>query len=183
MTRPTDDELEAMAQYAEGPNSPDASECAAMLRACKGRVKPAYSLADLNALSPEQKRANRDAAFAKRGWITHDHFEKGLNTALKCIASIGYGKNQDVDEGHEEAYRAVEAYLKDWKSSKPAALDPAPDQGECMHPFCGEKCGEPAPDHEIWNAAIEAVALAAEEYLDEQIDAKGIRALKKGPPQ
>ena len=49
-------------------------------------------------------------------------FETGLNEALKVIASIGYGKNQDVDEGHEEAYRAVETYLKERIANKPADL-------------------------------------------------------------
>ena len=109
-------------------------------------------------------------------------FETGLNEALKVIASIGYGKNQDVDEGHEEAYRAVETYLKDWKANKPADLDLA-------------------PDHFDWNAAIEAASKVALDqevacskwfmqtgqhcnvYEQLPIVAERILALKKGTPQ
>jgi hypothetical protein len=43
-------------------------------------------------------------------------FGDGLRTAISVIASIGYGKNEDVDAGHEEAFRAVEKYLTDWTS-------------------------------------------------------------------
>lgn len=43
-------------------------------------------------------------------------FGDGLRTAICVIASIGYGKNEDVDAGHEEALRAVEKYLTDWTS-------------------------------------------------------------------
>jgi hypothetical protein len=46
-------------------------------------------------------------------------YEKGLDDALALIASLGYGRNQDVDEGHEEAYRAIEFHLKHWKAAKP----------------------------------------------------------------
>lgn len=49
-------------------------------------------------------------------------YEKGLRDALSIIASIGYGKNPDMDEGHEEAYRAIEAHLAAWKTGKPAEL-------------------------------------------------------------
>ena len=40
--------------------------------------------------------------------LNADCFDDGLTEALKIIASLGYGENQDVDIGHEEAYRAVE---------------------------------------------------------------------------
>jgi len=44
-------------------------------------------------------------------------YEKGLRDALGLIASIGYGKNEDVDEGHEEAFRAIEKHLTEWKAA------------------------------------------------------------------
>jgi hypothetical protein len=59
--------------------------------------------------SVERLRARSDAGKATT------HFEAGLTQALKIIASIGYGASNDVDLGHEEAYHAVERYLKDWK--------------------------------------------------------------------
>jgi hypothetical protein len=43
-------------------------------------------------------------------------YAKGLSDALGLIASLGYGKNQDVDEGHEEAFRAVERHLNEWQA-------------------------------------------------------------------
>ena len=93
MANPTDDELEARAVRLE-----DGRVCSPAQNSCRN----GYLLLEAAAMLRAMK--GRDTAA----------FEAGLNTALKCIASIGYGKNQDVDEGHEEAYRAVEAYLKDW---------------------------------------------------------------------
>jgi len=49
-------------------------------------------------------------------------YEKGLDDALALIVSLGYGRNQDVDEGHEEAYRAIEFHLKHWKAAADALL-------------------------------------------------------------
>jgi len=49
-------------------------------------------------------------------------FRLGMETALKVIASIGYGKNEDVDCGHGEAFAAVEGYLAGWKADTPAEL-------------------------------------------------------------
>jgi hypothetical protein len=43
-------------------------------------------------------------------------YEKGLNDALACIASLGYGRSDDVDHGHDEAFRAVAKYRDDWKA-------------------------------------------------------------------
>lgn len=43
-------------------------------------------------------------------------YAKGLSDALGLIASLGYGKNLDVDEGHEEAFCAVERYLNEWQA-------------------------------------------------------------------
>jgi hypothetical protein len=43
-------------------------------------------------------------------------YEKGLNDALACIASLGYGRSYDVDHGHDEAFRAVAKYRDDWKA-------------------------------------------------------------------
>ena len=45
-------------------------------------------------------------------------YEKGLNDALDLIVSLRYGRNQDVDEGHEDAYRAIEFHLKHWKAAE-----------------------------------------------------------------
>ena len=41
-------------------------------------------------------------------------YERAVTEAMGVVASIGYGKNEDVDAGHEEAFRAIEAHLKDW---------------------------------------------------------------------
>jgi hypothetical protein len=54
---------------------------------------------------------SREAAFRKEG------FEAGLKAAMKVIASIGYGQNQDVDEGQEQAFRAVQKYFHNWKEA------------------------------------------------------------------
>jgi hypothetical protein len=43
-------------------------------------------------------------------------YEKGLNDALACIASLGYGRSDDVDHGHDEAFRAVAKCRDDWKA-------------------------------------------------------------------
>lgn len=40
-------------------------------------------------------------------------FAAGMGTAMRIVASIGYGKNRDVDEGHYEAFRAIEKYYAD----------------------------------------------------------------------
>ena len=181
MTRPTDDELEAMAQlwtrrgyvspprdsnnYGATATCKEALDTAAMLRACKGRDTAA--------------------------------FEAGLNTALKIIASLGYGENQGVDAGHEEAYRAVETYLADWKGNKPseplslAALNElTPEQKEAnRNAAFAERGWIPAPDHSDWDAAIEAAideidcgcdGLCLYPHACPKEDVKSIRALKKG---
>ena len=133
MTRPTDDELEAMAGdmmfFQPGETS---DQAAAMLRACKGRgrVKP---------LVWEQAR---DGA----GW--HHHLTIAYCPLFEKRFYAEYPEKQARIDAAREA-RIL------------AAL-------------------EPAPDHSEWNAALEAAAKAAEQYLDDQIDAKGIRALKKG---
>jgi hypothetical protein len=44
-------------------------------------------------------------------------YEKGLQDALAVIASLGYGRTEDVDEGHEEAFRAVEKHITDWRAA------------------------------------------------------------------
>jgi hypothetical protein len=54
-----------------------------------------------------------------------DAYAKGLSDALGLIASLGYGRNQDVDEGHEEAFRAVERHLKEWQA-RAALAQPDP---------------------------------------------------------
>ena len=155
MTHPTDDELEAIA--------------AGVLAQTSWGVPLDAEFA--------QKTAATLRACKGQGATA---FETGLNEALKVIASIGYGKNQDVDEGHEEAYRAVETYLKDWKANKPADLDLAPDQSD-------------------WNAAIEAAIVNLKVYAPHQDHAgpehdigyaagyhtalNRVSALKKGSPQ
>jgi len=48
-------------------------------------------------------------------------YESGMQCALGIIAAIGYGKNEDVDAGHEEAYRAIERHLADWKTAATSA--------------------------------------------------------------
>ena len=47
-------------------------------------------------------------------------YEKGLSAALGVVASIGYGASEDVDRGHEDAYRAIENHLADWKAAASA---------------------------------------------------------------
>jgi hypothetical protein len=41
-----------------------------------------------------------------------------LDDALALIGSLGYGRNQDVDEGHQDAFRAIEFHLKHWKAAE-----------------------------------------------------------------
>ena len=48
--------------------------------------------------------------------IVRSAYAKGLSDAMGLIASLGYGRNQDVDEGHEEAFRAIESYFNDWQA-------------------------------------------------------------------
>lgn len=47
-------------------------------------------------------------------------YEKGLVDALGIIASLGYGENEHVDEGHAEAFRAVDKHLTEWNSKRAA---------------------------------------------------------------
>jgi len=153
MTHPTDDKLEAMAVKIWREH---VAICQMIGVDPETTVTPAIKAA---AMLRECK--GRDAAA----------FETGMDTALKCIASLGYGKNHDVDEGHEDAYRAVETYLKDWKTHRPASL-------------------EPAPDHAEWNAAIEASideidcgcdGLCLSPHACPKDDVQSIHQLKKGP--
>lgn len=60
-----------------------------------------------------------DAKLAKAKAVS---YQLSMETALKVIASIGYGKNEDVDYGHKDAFRAVEAHLADWKAATLAEL-------------------------------------------------------------
>jgi hypothetical protein len=47
---------------------------------------------------------------------TREGVTKGLATALNLVASLGYGENESVDAGHEEAFRAIEAYKRQWEA-------------------------------------------------------------------
>jgi hypothetical protein len=51
-----------------------------------------------------------------------DAYDRGLVDALGIIASLGYGASDGVDRGHEEAFRAVEKHLADWRAARIAAL-------------------------------------------------------------
>lgn len=53
--------------------------------------------------------------------LVGEAYLQGLNDALKIIASLGYGKNEDVDEGHEDAYRAIEKYKNSWEVADPVS--------------------------------------------------------------
>ena len=127
MTHPTDDELERVAKdcttaaqvmreagtFETGQSILD--EAAAMLRACKGRVKPAYSLADLNALSPEQKRSNRDAAFAERGWTDPAPDHSDWNAAIEAAAKVAEDartRNTVYEKSRRDAAAAIRALKK-----------------------------------------------------------------------
>jgi len=158
MTHPTDDELEAEAVRFD-------SQCN-----CNIDTSPCGAEDDC--------RENQKTAAMLRACKGRDTaaFETGLNTALKIIASLGYGKNQDVDEGHEEAYRAVETYFADWKANKPseplslAALNElTPEQKEAnRNAAFAERGWIPALDHAEWNAAIEAAANVAREMANSE---------------
>lgn len=71
---------------------------------------------------PTQLVRDAIAALPARG--VGDAYEAGLQTALGLIGSIGYGKNEDVDRGHEEAFSAVAKHLQDFRDAKSAALAP-----------------------------------------------------------
>lgn len=57
---------------------------------------------------------------AERDALIEAAYEKGLSDALGIVASIGYGATEDVDRGHEDAYRAIEKHLADWKAAATA---------------------------------------------------------------
>lgn len=52
-------------------------------------------------------------------------YENGMRRALGLVASLGYGKNEDVDRGHEEAFGAIQQDLDNWKAAL-APAQPAP---------------------------------------------------------
>lgn len=94
-------------------------ECEARLRAQLSEATKLAAAGNLIALElrvteglVEEQRARAERAEAALATM----FGDGLRTAISVIASIGYGKNEDVDAGHEEALRAVEKYLTDWMS-------------------------------------------------------------------
>jgi hypothetical protein len=62
----------------------------------------------ITALRAEVERLRADAANA---------YEKGLQDALRVIASLEYGMSEGVDEGHEKAFRAVQKHLADWRAA------------------------------------------------------------------
>ena len=131
MTHPTDAELEAMAQYAEGPNNPDASECAAMLRACKGRVRVKPLEWDFDG-----RKLRMDDTML---------FSKGYDwDAYECFRQEGYGTGSSyiiwpdkIVGSTWNLYGTRDGLfitdLKDDEAAKAAAqadYEAAPDQGE-----------------------------------------------------
>ena len=154
MKHPTDDELEALAQYwgaqAQKAASQDAmltaekfGKTAAMLRACKGRGNDCL------------------IEFDNGEKISLSSFSGGA-APEGIMGSITLIKEDEDGKATFRAYKSV----TDWQSGLQdfAALDPA-------------------PDHETWNAAIEAAA----QRLDAdrgpwlgQNAAAAIRQLKKG---
>ena len=164
MSRPTDDELEAVAvrldharltmtnddrsrqgtdKRARFINRLDAmTDAAAMLRACKGRVR-------VKPLVWEYHPAGKIAAPPTGHAYIIDTRMKG-----RCYSVKGFNPKREFDS-LDEAKAAAQA---DYEARILAAL-------------------EPAPDHSDWNAALEAAAKVANHY---QCSDK-IRALKKGP--
>ena len=145
MTRhPTDSELEAMAAKLEGSGClRQIFEAAAMLRACKGRVR-------VKALVWEQAR---DGA----GWHPQ------LTIAYCPVFEKRFYAEHPEKQAKIDAAREARIL---------AAL-------------------EPAPDHSVWNAAIEAAVREIDCGCDgpcmwphacPKEDVESIRALKKGPP-
>ena len=160
MTRPTDDELEAMAarldhgfdtlSEAEGVMD----DAAAMLRACKGRVR-------VKPLEWEYHPAGTIAAPPTGHAYIIDTRMKGRYYSVK-----GFNPQRQFDS-LDEAKAAAQA---DYEARILSALDPAPDRAE-------------------WNAAIEAAAKEIDcgcdgscmsPHVCPKEDVESIRALKKG---
>ena len=128
LPRPTDDELEAMANDLVWFPS-----AAAMLRACKGRFR-------VKALSwgrAEKSGMNLQADCPFGRYYIALRGEHGWMWWRPASDPSHMG----IEPSEEAAKAAAQA---DYEARILAALDSAPDQGECIHPFCGEKCGEPA---------------------------------------
>ena len=165
MTRPTDDELEAMAVLME-----DWVRVAAMLRACKGRVR----------VKPLE-------------W-----YESPDDDTDYCADALGltYVVDCDLDGlcswGFFRQVR-MKSYDDDWDIEAAKAAAQADYEARILAAL------EPAPDHAEWDAAIEAAAKVADVkprkggrplsgphhqgVRDGRAEAaRLIRALKKGPP-
>ena len=159
MTRPTDDELEAMAELLDrnGPSHFDAdiwmSDAAAMLRACKGRVRVkregswvvidderAYALSELAQKTYEMTIAagSNNPGFDLPAWFfTGSPYAEQIE-ALGCTPC-------EVPKNFRAEY--IPDLGKVWRARRPL--------WECYATLAAL---EPAPDHSDWNAAIEAAA-------------------------
>ena len=148
--KPTDEELEAMAVRLECDHWFDA---AAMLRACKGRVR----------VKPlEWGEGADDGIFADRVWSADAYLierRNNVDNAFDLHCDFWDGHNARRYPTLEAAKAAAQA---DYEARILAALD---------------------PDHAQWDAAIEAAAKVAQSYgcchVPQEI-AEEIRALKKG---
>ena len=164
MTRPTDEQLEAMAKslaFVANRTGMTIERCeaitdraAAMLRAMKGRVrvKPLEWHGFSSAFIAYTIIGDYHVSRCGENW--HWYFEEQDPYLEGTIAA-----------SEETATAAVQA---DYEARILAAL-------------------EPAPDHSDWNAAIEAAARAQEAAYRKGIfgekHSDHIRTLKKGPPQ
>ena len=171
MAHPSDDELESMARAVERHESLHIrKKAAAMLRACKGRVrvKP-LEWEDFDGMGAKASGFYQ-ANYLITAWRGRGQFEVAMSYP-------GYQTGYDGERFHDTLESAKAAAQADYERRILAAI-------------------ELAPDHETWNAAIEAAAKKAERrfeqcernntppcYLRKCAIGNVLRALKKGPSQ
>ena len=188
MKHPTDDELEALVARLEDGRvcSPAQNHCrngylmleaAAMLRACKGRVR----------VKPlEWRSIGRDRVaetMIGEYVVSLDVFQVG-GTAYLWVAGQVYG--DDHHSEHKNMYEAKAAAQADYEARILAALDPAPDHAEKQAYIEGTQSG--------WDAALQAarnacMKLRHSDDLENDDQRVGVLEcvlaiveLKKGPP-
>ena len=100
----------------------------AMLRACKGRVR-------VKPLEWEERRNGYWQAKGTGYQIAHN----AHNETEVYRVRLGDRVIRSRIKGFESAKRWT---FEHHSTRIIAALEPAPDHAECMHPFCGDRCGE-----------------------------------------
>ena len=162
MSRPSDDELEAMAARLDAARTewyiPDGQDIAAMLRACKGRA------------GPDWEGFGRDLL---ESWPVGD-----IDGSELFDAALRHGLIREIPGGYDpEKHIDTEGIC--------------PERGDPFYEYAFGEARNLAPDHSDWNAAIEAAAKVARNCIyhdsvgtgfdEDKFDA-AIQQLKKGPP-